>query len=161
LKLAESQVPFSADAQAIREIISRYTTFIDSGNYDGLRTIFTPDVEFENVHFHFRRKGIETILEFYKRKRSVPTIPGTKQHRVSNELVSISKEGDEAYASAYYHASVVLEKGTLSIYAGLFTFHLRKYEATWKVVDYKVDRVFDTELPNVQQRGSARQQPPL
>lgn len=144
-------------------MITRYAGYIDSGNVERLRTICTRDCQLEVVHFHHRYEGIDNVIGFYtgdpEEKRESIFVPETMQHHVSNQLVRISKDGNEAHATAQYLGSVVLRRGALSIWSGLYFFHMKKIDELWKIVDFKIDRVFDIELPNVQQRGSSFEAP--
>ena len=163
LKLSETEAAFSPEVQAVRDLITRYAGYIDSGNAERLRTICTPNCQLDVVHFHRRYKGIDNVIGFYagnpEKKRESIFVPETMQHHVSNQLVKISKGGNEAHATAQYLANAVLRKGALSIWSGLYAFHMKKIDGRWKIIDFKIDRVFDIELPNVRQRGSSFETP--
>jgi hypothetical protein len=159
LKIAENQRPFSPDVEAVRDVIHRYCYFIDSQMSEKLRTIFTDDVELDYPTYHKRFKGIEEVLGIYKKQASKPYFPSTMAHRMSNEMVSISKGGDEAYVTSYYFGSVVQTTGELILFAGIYTFHMRKFNEIWKVIDYKIDRQWDGVVGKAEPRGLGHKLP--
>ncbi len=153
LKIAENQVPFSPDVEAVRDVIHRYCYFIDSQKSEKLRAIFADDVELDYPTYHKRYKGIENVLGIYKKQAEKPYFLSTIAHRMSNELVSISKSGDESHATAYYFGSVVQTTGELRLFAGVYTFHMRKFDGIWKIVDYRIDRQWDGVVGKAEPRG--------
>lgn len=155
MKIAQTSHAFPAEAQAVRDVIHKYCYFIDSQNSDKLRTIFADDVELDYPTYHEHYKGIEQVLAIYQKQASKPYFLDTMAHRMSNELVSVSEGGDEAHATAYYFGSVVQTTGELRLFAGLYTFHMRKLAGSWKVVDYKIDRQWDGTAGTANPRGPA------
>jgi len=159
IKIAESPTAFSPDIEAVRDIIHRYCYFIDSQKSEKLRTIFSDDVELNYPTYHEHYKGIDEVLAIYKKQASKPYFLETLAHRMSNELVSIVEGGHEAFATAYYFGNVVQTSGELRLFAGLYTFHMRKLNEQWKIVDYKIDRQWDGVAGTANPRGLGHELP--
>jgi len=154
LEVAKS-IDLSKDS-AIREIAYMYTGYIDSGHPELLENIMSEDVELEMPHFNVHAKGIKNVVAAYR--PSQPPGPNTlrnveSRHQITSELVDISPDRKEAKNSSLYIATAI--RGTsLQMWAGFYLFRLRKIRGLWKIVYYKIDRVFDIDIPGVNPRGA-------
>ena len=89
------------DRIAITDVINRYGTTIDAGDYEGLSGCFTPDAL---VRYGGGRecRGGEAVAEFVK-GATVELV--AQQHLLGNHDIAL--DGDRATATTYLHATQV------------------------------------------------------
>ncbi len=89
------------DRIAITDVINRYGTTIDAGDYDGLAACFTPDAV---VRYGGGRefRGGEAVAEFV-RGMTVGLV--AQQHLLGNHEIVL--DGERATATTYLHATQI------------------------------------------------------
>ncbi|MYI86659.1 MAG: nuclear transport factor 2 family protein, partial [Dehalococcoidia bacterium] len=89
------------DRIAITDVINRYGTTIDEGDYEGLANCFTPDsITRSGGGREFR--GGEAVAEFVK---SMTPDFVAQQHLLGNHEIVL--DGDRATATTYPHATQI------------------------------------------------------
>jgi hypothetical protein len=83
------------DKQHIRELQNRYSYAIDSGHYDNLDTMFTP-----NATYHFVTGSTDNIEALKKTIQDALQSLTSSQHINGNQWAEI--EGDRATAGCYF-----------------------------------------------------------
>ena len=83
------------DKQAIRELQNRYSYSIDSGQYDNLDALFTP-----NAIYHFITGFTDDIKDLKKTIRDALQPLTSSQHMNTNQWAEI--DGDLAQAGCYF-----------------------------------------------------------
>ena len=84
-----------ADKQRILELQNRYSYSIDSGNYDKLDAMFTPDAT-----YHFVTGSTDNIKALKKTIQEALQPLSSSQHINGNQWAAI--EGDRATAGCYF-----------------------------------------------------------
>jgi 3-phenylpropionate/cinnamic acid dioxygenase small subunit len=84
-----------ADKQHIQELQNRYSYTIDSGHYDNLDAMFTPDAT-----YHFVTGSADNIAALKKTIQDALQPLTTSQHINGNQWAEI--EGDRARAGCYF-----------------------------------------------------------
>lgn len=89
------------DRIAITDVINRYGTTIDAGDYEGLASCFSPDAV---VRYGGGRefRGGEAVAEFVK-GATVELV--AQQHLLGNHEIAL--DGDRATATTYLHATQI------------------------------------------------------
>ena len=89
-----------ADRLAIIDVIDRYGIAVDAGDWERLKSCFTPDAV---VHFSTTAlNGPDAVVEFIAAATAGMPV---QQHLLGNHEVTI--EGDRATASTYLHATQI------------------------------------------------------
>ncbi|CAD7339958.1 nuclear transport factor 2 family protein [Sphingomonadales bacterium 56] len=89
------------DKIAIQELIARFTRCSDYGDWEGLATVYTPDVEVEMEGLEIRYTGVEAQVEHAK--ESDRQAEGKNRHFNFNMIVS---EKDGAVYAEYAFMNV-------------------------------------------------------
>ncbi|MCK0532925.1 nuclear transport factor 2 family protein [Sphingobium agri] len=89
------------DKIAIQELIARFTRCSDYGDWEGLATVYTPDVEVEMEGLQIRYTGVEAQVEHAK--ESDRQAEGKNRHFNFNMIVS---EKDGAVYAEYAFMNV-------------------------------------------------------
>ena len=80
------------DYEAIRNVKARYCRFLDTKDWDGFLSLFTPDAVFENPQQGLRLVGRRSIGDYYARRARDPR---TTRH-VSTNLHLVFEAPDRA-----------------------------------------------------------------
>ena len=91
----DAQTEEATDKQRIRELQNRYAYSIDSGNYDNLDVMFTPDAT-----YNFITGSTDNIEALKSTIRDALSPLTTSQHINGNQWAEI--EGDRAMAGCYF-----------------------------------------------------------
>ena len=89
------------DRIAITDVINRYGTTIDAGDYEGLASCFSPDAVVRYAGGREFRGG-EAVAEFV-RGATVGLV--AQQHLLGNHEIAL--DGDRATATTYLHATQI------------------------------------------------------
>jgi hypothetical protein len=151
----EERTQLLEDKEAVRDLIMQYGFLCDAGRWDELLDLYTDDIErvlTGSLDEHVR--GKEALRELYDNpvlpvredgdgaepasRLQSPTGGGERaaRHMISTNVVRVSDDGAEAWASVQY--SLVLtridgddfERGE---HEGAYVFDFRKQDGTWKV----------------------------
>ncbi len=134
-----------ADEQAIINLAARYCWALDSGDFDDLRNVFTPDATAFLGGAEY--DGIEAIIE---RVSTALTRLDASQHLVGSHLVSVN--GDQATHRCYVHAQHVLsgtEGGDLWMVAGIYDDQAVRTPDGWRIKRRVLSRVWTDGNPGV------------
>jgi len=93
-----------ADRDEITDVLVRYATGIDTKDWPLFRTCFTPDVHADYGDIGVW-EGVDAITTYMDETHA--TMPDTK-HMLTN--IAIDVAGDEAAASTYVHAVLVVTR---------------------------------------------------
>ena len=91
----DARIEEIADKQHIQELQNRYSCSIDSGQYDNLDAMFTPDAT-----YHFVTGSTDNIEALKSTIRDALSSLSTSQHINGNQWAEI--EGDRAAAGCYF-----------------------------------------------------------
>ena len=94
------------DRLDIEEVLIRYTRAIDTGEWDKLDDVFTPDAEIDYTESGGIADTYPTIKPWLA--ENLPIFP-KRMHSLAQ--VAIELDGDEAVASAYFHNPMLLPTG--------------------------------------------------
>ena len=124
------------DRIAITDVINRYGTTIDSGDYAGLAGCFTPDAI---VRYGGGRefRGGEAVADFV---RSMTVGLVAQQHLLGNHEIAL--DGDRATATTYLHATQVEGEeagGGMITTAGIYRDVLVRTESGWLIAEREME----------------------
>ncbi len=94
------------DRLDIEEVLIRYTRAIDTGDWDALDDVFTPDAEIDYTESGGIADTLDTIKPWLA--QNLPMFP-KRMHSLAQTAIRV--EGDQAYASAYFHNPMMLPTG--------------------------------------------------
>ncbi|HEX3825186.1 MAG TPA: nuclear transport factor 2 family protein [Mycobacteriales bacterium] len=102
-----------ADRLAIQDLIGRYAVIVDSGDFDALDDLFTPDAEIDFSTFNGPVGGLAEIKTFLD--ASLPFFTRT-QHMMGLPLIDL--DGDTAHARTSCNNPMISTKpdGTVSVW---------------------------------------------
>ena len=159
LKLAK--MPLNAatvcEIEYLRDILSKFSYFVNSRQFDLYRTILSKDCEFTNVAMKRSVKGRETVIKFMKGQAKLQkTVPASSKHHQSNMIARVNRAGTSAVATCYLNASSILRAefgGHLVLWGGWYTFNFIKESSNWFISAVAVNRRFEIKIPGVALRG--------
>ena len=95
------------DRAEITDVLTRYTRAIDTGDWDKLDTVFTPDAEID----YTESEGIAATYPQIKPwlAEMLPAFFPKRVHMLGQ--VDIALHGDEADVSAYFHNPMPMDDG--------------------------------------------------
>ena len=96
-----------SDRLEIADVLTRYTRAIDTGDFDGLDTVFTPD-----AHIDYRESGgIEGAFPEVKAwlAEVLPAFFPRRMHTLGQ--VATQLDGDRARVTAYFHNPMPVGEG--------------------------------------------------
>lgn len=135
----------TADEQAVAKLAAQYCWALDTGDYDGLRDVFTPDayaVLGETECF-----GADAIVE---RVSTALRHLDASQHLVGSHLVQV--DGDEATHRCYLQAQHVLrgtDGGDLWMVAGMYDDRAVRTADGWRIHHRILSRIWTSGNPMV------------
>ena len=120
------------DRIAITDVINRYGTTIDAGDYEGLAACFTPDAV---VRYGGGRefRGGEAVAEFV---RSMTVGLVAQQHLLGNHEIVL--DGDRATATTYLHATQIEGEeagGGVVVTGGIYRDVLVRTDGGWLIAE--------------------------
>lgn len=120
-----------ADHLEIRDVLTRYATALDSGEWELLSDVFTADGVAEFGDLGGRHEGVGAIAAFV---RSVLEGLDASQHLIGNESVLL--DGDRAKARCYFQAQhfvVSANGGNCYLVGGTYEDELVRTPAGWRI----------------------------
>ena len=120
------------DRIAITDVINRYGTTIDAGDYEGLASCFSPDAV---VRYGGGRefRGGEAVAEFV---RGMTTGLVAQQHLLGNHEIAL--DGDRATATTYLHATQIEGQeagGGVIVTGGVYRDVLVRTDGGWLIAE--------------------------
>lgn len=96
-----------SDRLEIQDVLIRYTRAIDTGDWDKLDTVFTPDAQID----YTESGGIQAELPAVKPwlAEMLPAFFPKRMHTLGQ--LDIAVDGDEASCSAYFHNPMPMDDG--------------------------------------------------
>jgi hypothetical protein len=96
-----------SDRAEINEVLIRYTRAIDTGDFDKLDTVFTPDAEIDYTQSGGIAAGYAEVKPWLA--EMLPAFFPKRMHMLGQ--VDIALDGDSATASAYFHNPMPMADG--------------------------------------------------
>jgi 3-phenylpropionate/cinnamic acid dioxygenase small subunit len=85
--LSDAALPID-DLVALQQLLARYAHLVDDGDFEQLREVFTPDVEFDATQFgNPPLRGVDAVIASYVDARHPVA------HHVTNPLVTVDPDG--------------------------------------------------------------------
>lgn len=135
-----------ADRMAIDDLLTRYTMAVDSGDWQQLDTVFTPDAVIDYTSAGGVR-GTRDEIKAWLAKALAP-FP-VRQHMIGNRHVEI--EGDTATVRAYFFNPMMLTHPDGSSHptpgGGYYNHRLVRTPEGWRSVELIEEEVWRTGLP--------------
>jgi len=159
LKLAKKPLNAATvrEIEWLRDVLTKFSYFVDSRQFDLYRTILSKDCEFTNAAMKTTVKGRDTVIKFMKGQAKLQkTIPASSKHHQSNMIARVDRGGRTAVATCYLQASSILKPefgGQLVLWGGWYTFNFIKQRGNWLVSGVLVNRRFEIKIPDVAIRG--------
>ncbi|MCW2793646.1 MAG: hypothetical protein JWO76_2744 [Nocardioides sp.] len=97
-----------SDRLEIQEVLIRYTRAIDTGDWDRLDTVFTPDAAID----YTESGGIADTYAVVKPwlAKHLPIFP-LRMHTLGQVEIAYDPTGDEADVAAYFHNPMIMPTG--------------------------------------------------
>ncbi|WP_240641285.1 nuclear transport factor 2 family protein [Nocardioides ferulae] len=117
----------------ITDVLTRYTRAIDTGEWDLLDQVFTPDAEID----YTETGGIADRFEVVKAwlGENLPIFP-QRQHLLGQVSVELSETGEEAQVAAYFYNPMVLPtgdgRGMVVEFGGIYHHAMVRTPAGWR-----------------------------
>ncbi len=98
-----------SDRAEINDVLIRYTLAIDTGAFDGLDTVFTPDAQID-----YSESG-GTVGAFPEVKpwlaENLPAFSTKRMHTLGQVAIEYGASRDEAAVTAYFHNPMLISDG--------------------------------------------------
>jgi hypothetical protein len=135
-----------ADRLAIDDLLTRYTMAVDSGDWDQLDTVFTPDALID----YTSAGGIRGTRDEIKAWLAQALAPfPVRQHLIANKRVEL--DGDAATVRAYFYNPMMIGRPDGTSVAtpggGYYNHRLVRTEDGWRSVELIEEEVWRTGLP--------------
>ena len=123
-----------SDRTAINDALTRYTIAIDTGEFDRLDTVFTPDAQID-----YSESG-GTVGSFADVKpwlaENLPAFSTKRMHTLGQVAISFANTKDEARVTAYFHNPMLIADGAggerLVEVGGLYHHTFTRTQAGWR-----------------------------
>lgn len=98
-----------SDRLEIADVLTRYTIAIDTGEWDLLDSVFTPDAEIDYTESGGIAGGYAEVKAWLA--EMLPIFP-QRMHTIGQVAVELSAPGDEAEVAAYFDNPMLLPDGS-------------------------------------------------
>jgi ketosteroid isomerase-like protein len=117
-----------SDRTEITNVLIRYTRAIDTGEWDRLDTVFTPDAQINYVE----SGGIDATYAEVKPwlAEVLPMFFPKRMHTLGQ--LDIELTGDEATVAAYFHNPMPTEDGKIVEFGGIYHHTLTRTADGWR-----------------------------
>lgn len=136
-----------ADRLAIDDLLTRYTMAIDSGDWDQLDTVFTPEAVIDYTSAGGVRGTRDEIKAWLA--KALAAFP-VRQHLIANKQVVI--DGDTATVRAYFYNPMMMALGDGPPQpvpgGGYYNHRLVRTTEGWRSVELVEEEVWRTGLPS-------------
>ena len=125
------------DRLAITDTLHRYGQTYDAGDWDGLRTVFTADAEFQILGAvggmpSIIRGADEIVASFRARREEIQ--PAQRRHISTNLVIHETGSSDEGRASSYLLLASTNQGNLEMLAAGRYDDELRKdTDGRWRI----------------------------
>jgi uncharacterized protein (TIGR02246 family) len=121
------------DEAQIRDLLTEYCYCYDAGDIERVVALFTEDAVISNATgVHRGRPAIRANYVDFVAKRKFGF------HYVTNIIIRISTDADEAVATSYLLTFNVTNTGTIAIVAGSYVDRLKRIEGTWRIAERRI-----------------------
>lgn len=129
----EQRLQRMEDEQAVRDLLVQYAFSYDSADLDGVLELFAGDAVLVNARGTFA--GRQAIDENY---RWVNAQRQAGFHFITNTLVRVAPNGQEAWLTAYFQSWAVDLSGDRRALLGTYAMRLVKLAGQWKIGDCRI-----------------------
>ena len=98
-----------SDRTEINETLNRYTIAIDTGEFDRLDTVFTPDAQIDYSESGGIVGGFAEVKPWLA--ENLPAFSSKRMHTLGQVAISFANTKDEARVTAYFHNPMVIADG--------------------------------------------------
>ena len=127
---------------AVRDVLTRYTYFYDGADLDGVMSVFHDDCVLINPRGTY--VGKNAIRRNYAFLISLSKIV---LHFATNVMVRFSKDGKDAWMTAYYYGVAATPDRKLIATAGTYADHLVKVKDDWRILERRITYNMRHRLP--------------
>ena len=127
------------DRLAITDLLHRYAEAIDTGTFDALGEIFTPDAAID-----YSAMGGVALAYGEMRlwlEKMIGNVPG-RMHMLGNIMISLN--GDSATATAYLLNAMVFSPDATTLIGGKYNDTLVRTSDGWRISSRRLDMVWKT-----------------
>ncbi len=123
-----------SDRTQINDALIRYTIAVDTGEWDRLDTVFTPDAQID----YTESGGIAAAFPEVKPwlAENLPAFSEKRMHTLGQVAISFANTRDEARVTAYFHNPMLISDGSggerLVEVGGLYHHTFTRTEAGWR-----------------------------
>jgi hypothetical protein len=98
-----------SDRTEINEALNRYTIAIDTGEWDRLDTVFTPDAQIDYTESGGLAAGFAEVKPWLA--ENLPAFSTKRMHTLGQVAISFANTRDEARVTAYFHNPMLIADG--------------------------------------------------
>lgn len=98
-----------SDRLEIQDVLIRYTRAIDTGDWDKLDTVFTPDAEIDYTESGGIADTFATVKPWLA--EMLPAFFPQRMHMLGQIEIEIEVDGETATVSAYFHNPMPMDDG--------------------------------------------------
>ncbi|PWN01074.1 nuclear transport factor 2 family protein [Nocardioides silvaticus] len=98
-----------SDRTEINETLNRYTIAIDTGEFDRLDTVFTPDAQIDYTESGGIAAGYAEVKPWLA--ENLPAFSTKRMHTLGQVAITFANTRDEARVTAYFHNPMLIADG--------------------------------------------------
>lgn len=118
---------------AVKDVLTRYTYFYDGADLDGVMSVFHDDCVLINPRGTYI--GKDAIRRNYAFLISLSKIV---LHFATNVMVRFTKDGKDAWMTAYYYGVAATPDRKLIATGGTYADHLIKVKHDWRILERRI-----------------------
>jgi hypothetical protein len=123
-----------SDRTAISDALIRYTIAVDTGEWDRLDTVFTPDAQIDYSESGGPVGGYADVKPWLA--ENLPAFSTKRMHTLGQVAFSFGSPRDEARVTAYFHNPMIISDGNggerLVEVGGLYHHTFTRTQAGWR-----------------------------
>lgn len=123
-----------SDRTAINDALIRYTIAVDTGEWDRLDTVFTPDAQIDYSESGGLVGGYADVKPWLA--ENLPAFSRKRMHTLGQVAFSFGSPRDEARVTAYFHNPMLISDGNggerLVEVGGLYHHTFTRTQAGWR-----------------------------
>jgi hypothetical protein len=123
-----------SDRTEINDALNRYTIAIDTGEWDRLDSVFTPDALIDYSESGGLVGGFAEVKPWLA--ENLPAFSTKRMHTLGQVAISFANTRDEARVTAYFHNPMLIADGSggerLVEVGGLYHHTFARTEAGWR-----------------------------
>ena len=122
------------DRTEINDALIRYTIAIDTGEFDRLDTVFTPDAQIDYSESGGLVGGFADVKPWLA--ENLPAFSTKRMHTLGQVAISFANTRDEARVTAYFHNPMLISDGAggerLVEVGGIYHHTFSRTDAGWR-----------------------------